>query len=199
MEDHTKYDNESYTQDHVGTGAEISTENDVPANLNDGPASANLHDDGAPSSAPVVALESPYAAHERRSSTISPRKEDSSLNAATAAASTVAGAEAGALLEREIFQHELAQSVADNAQLHIPPRSPRRRALMRSRQLLHCAANSRPLAWSSKTCAGHVRTSQRASPSGPTPRTRPRPRRPTKLSFYAFGRSSWKTTSTLAA
>ena len=51
MEDHTKYDNESYTQDHVGTGAEISTENDVPANLNDGPASAKFHDAGAPSSA----------------------------------------------------------------------------------------------------------------------------------------------------
>ena len=69
MEDQTQHDDESYNQDNVGTGAEISTENDVPANLNDGPASANFHDDGAPSSAPAVALESPYAAHERRSST----------------------------------------------------------------------------------------------------------------------------------
>ena len=69
MEDQTQHDDESYNQDNVGTGAEISTENDVLAHLNDGPASANFHDDGAPSSAPVVALESPYAAHERRSST----------------------------------------------------------------------------------------------------------------------------------
>ena len=113
MADQTQHDDESHTQDNVGTGAEISTENDVPANLNDGPATANLHEDGAP----AVALESPYAAQERRSSTISPRKEDSSLHAATDAASTVAGAEAGAFLEREIYQHELAQSVADNAQL----------------------------------------------------------------------------------
>ena len=52
MEDQTQHDDESYNQDNVGTGAEISTENDVLAHLNDGPASANFHDDGAPSSAP---------------------------------------------------------------------------------------------------------------------------------------------------
>ena len=79
MEDQTQHDDESYNQDNVGTGAEISTENDVLAPLNDGFASANFHDDGAPSSAPSVALESPFAAHEQRSSTIPPRKEESSL------------------------------------------------------------------------------------------------------------------------
>ena len=104
-------DDESYNQDNAGTGAEIFTENDAPANLHDGP-------DGAPHSALAVALESPYAAfNARRSSTIFTRNDDSSLNAAAAAASTVAGAEAGAILEREISQHELAQSVADNAQV----------------------------------------------------------------------------------
>ena len=34
MADQTKNDNESYTQDNAGTGAENFTENDVPANLN---------------------------------------------------------------------------------------------------------------------------------------------------------------------
>ena len=56
MEDQTQHDDESYNQDNVGTGiltgAEISTENDALAHLNDGPASGNFHDDGAPSSAP---------------------------------------------------------------------------------------------------------------------------------------------------
>ena len=52
MADQPQHDDESFNQDNVSTGAEISTKNDVPANLNDGPASANFHDDGAPSSAP---------------------------------------------------------------------------------------------------------------------------------------------------
>ena len=38
---------EDESQDNVGTGAEISTENDVPANVHDGP-------DGAPQILPVV-------------------------------------------------------------------------------------------------------------------------------------------------
>ena len=48
---------EDESQDNVGTGAAISTENDVPANLHDGL-------DGAPQSAPSVALESPSAAND---------------------------------------------------------------------------------------------------------------------------------------
>ena len=72
------------SQDNVGTGAEISTENDVTATLHDGP-------DGAPHSASVVALELPHAANARRSSTIFHRKDASSINAAAAAASTVEG------------------------------------------------------------------------------------------------------------
>ena len=55
---------EDESQDNVGTGAEISTENDITAKLHDGP-------DGAPQSAPAVALESPCAAHDRRHSYIS--------------------------------------------------------------------------------------------------------------------------------
>ena len=45
-------------------GAEISTENDVPANLHDGP-------DGAPQSAPAVALASPSAANDENSGGVS--------------------------------------------------------------------------------------------------------------------------------
>ena len=74
---------EDESQDNVGTGAEISTENDVPANFYDGP-------DGAPLSATAVALESPSAAHDRRSSTLPPLRDGNSLNAAAAAAPTVA-------------------------------------------------------------------------------------------------------------
>ena len=66
---------EDESQDNVGTGAEISTENDAPANFYDGP-------DGAPLSATAVALESPSAAHDRRSSTLFPLRDDNSLNAA---------------------------------------------------------------------------------------------------------------------
>ena len=71
---------EDESQDNVGTGAEISTENDVPAKFYDGP-------DGAPLSATAVALESPSAAHDRRSSTLfpltpSPLRDDNPLNAA---------------------------------------------------------------------------------------------------------------------
>ena len=102
------------SHDNVGTGAEISTENDITASLHDGP-------DGAPQSAPAVALESPSAAHDYRSSTLFPRRDDNSLNAAAAAAPTVAGAEAGAIIEREIYQHELAQSVEENEQQWLPP------------------------------------------------------------------------------
>ncbi len=43
MQDQIQHDDESYTQDNVGTGAEISTENDVPANLNDGPSLSCLY------------------------------------------------------------------------------------------------------------------------------------------------------------
>ena len=52
------------SQDNVGTGAEISTENDITANLHDGP-------DGAPQSAPAVALESPSAANDENSGGVS--------------------------------------------------------------------------------------------------------------------------------
>ena len=38
MVDQPQHDDESFNQDNAGTGAEISTENDVPANLHDGPA-----------------------------------------------------------------------------------------------------------------------------------------------------------------
>jgi hypothetical protein len=110
MADQPQNDDESSNLDNAGIVAEISTENDVTATLHDGP-------DGAPHSAPVVALELPHAANARRSSTIFHRKDASSINAAAAAASTVAGAEAGANLEREIFRDELAQFVADNAHL----------------------------------------------------------------------------------
>ena len=37
MADQPQHDNESFTQDNVSTGTEISTDNDVPANLHDGP------------------------------------------------------------------------------------------------------------------------------------------------------------------
>ena len=50
MADQPQHDDELINQDNVSTGAEISTKNDVPANLNDGP-------DGAPQSAPAVALD----------------------------------------------------------------------------------------------------------------------------------------------
>ena len=49
---------EDESQDNVGTGAEISTKNGVPANFYDGP-------NGAPQSAPAAALDSPPAAHDR--------------------------------------------------------------------------------------------------------------------------------------
>ena len=90
MADQPQNDDESSNLDNAGIVAEISTENDVTATLHDGP-------DGAPHSAPVVALELPHAANARRSSTIFHRKDASSINAAAAAASTVAGAEAGAV------------------------------------------------------------------------------------------------------
>ena len=93
MADQPQHDDESFNQDNVSTGAEISTKNDVPANLHDGP-------DGAPQSAPAVALESPSAAHDCRSSTLFPRRDDNSLNAAADAAPTVAGAAAGAIINR---------------------------------------------------------------------------------------------------
>ena len=64
MEDQPQHDEES--QDNVGTGAEISTENDVTANLHDGP-------DGAPRSAPAVALESPSAANDANNGGVSVR------------------------------------------------------------------------------------------------------------------------------
>ena len=80
-----------------------------------------------------------------------------------------------------------------------PPRTQRRRVLLRSRKLPHCAVNSRPLDWSSMICTGHVRyrthqrrvrTSQHAHSTCPQPQIPPRPRHPTKLRFYASGRSS---------
>ena len=88
------------SQDNVGTGAEISTENDVPAILYDG--SDGVPQSGAPQSAPAVALDSPSAAHDRRPSALFPLRADTSLTAA-AATPTVAGAEAAAKLEREIY------------------------------------------------------------------------------------------------
>ena len=78
-----RINHEDEPQDNVGTGAEISTENDVPAIFYDGP-------DGAPLSATAVALESPSAAHDRRSSMLFPLRDGNSLNAAAAAAPTVA-------------------------------------------------------------------------------------------------------------
>ena len=66
---------ESVTTDNVSTGAKISIDNDVPANLYVDP-------DGVTQSAPAVALESPYVEHDRRSSTIFPRREDASVTAA---------------------------------------------------------------------------------------------------------------------
>ena len=52
------------SHDNVGTGAEISTENDITASLHDSP-------DGAPQSAPAVALESPSAANDENSGGVS--------------------------------------------------------------------------------------------------------------------------------
>ena len=54
-----------------------------------------------------MALESPYAEYDRRSSTIFPRKEDSSVPEARDVEPT----------ERDIYIHELAESVANNARL----------------------------------------------------------------------------------
>ena len=85
---------EDESQGNVGTGAEISTENDVPADFYAGP-------DGAPQSSPAVALDSPSAAHDRRSSALFSLRDDISLTAA-AATPTVAGAEAGKNSEREV-------------------------------------------------------------------------------------------------
>ena len=62
---------------------------------------------GAHQSVPVVALDSPSAAHHRRSSTFFPLRADTSPTDA-AAAPTVAGAAAAAQLEREIYMDELA-------------------------------------------------------------------------------------------
>ena len=84
---------EDESQDNVGTGAEISTKNDVPANVHDGP-------DGAPQIAPAVALPSPTDAQVRRSSTLFSRRDDNPLNAAADAAPTVAGAAVGAIINR---------------------------------------------------------------------------------------------------
>ena len=64
MEDQPQHDDESFNQDNAGTGAVISTENDAPANLHDGP-------DGAPRSAPAVALESPSAANDENNGGVS--------------------------------------------------------------------------------------------------------------------------------
>ena len=72
--DQPQQDDESFTKDNVSTGAENSTANDVPANLHDGP-------DGVTQSAPAVALESPSAERDRRSSTLFPRREGHSINA----------------------------------------------------------------------------------------------------------------------
>ena len=99
---------EDESQDNVGTGAEISTENDAPATFYDGP-------DGAPQSSPAVALDSPPAAHDRRPSALFPLRDDTSLTAA-AATPTVGGVEAGTNSEREIYQSELAQSIEGNFQ-----------------------------------------------------------------------------------
>ena len=93
---------EDESQANAGTGAALSTDNDVQANSYDGP-------DGAPQSAPAVALDSPSAAHDRRPSALFSLRADTSLTAA-AATPTVAGAEAAAAkLEREIYLSELAQ------------------------------------------------------------------------------------------
>ena len=133
------------SQDNVGTGAEISTDNEAPAIFSAG--SDGVHPSGATPSAPavsshsseaetkasaataeaamgfmdtmadlpggahqsvpVVALDSPSAAHHRRSSTFFPLRADTSPTDA-AAAPTVAGAAAAAQLEREIYMDELA-------------------------------------------------------------------------------------------
>ncbi len=71
---------------------------------------------GAHQSVPVVALDSPSAAHHRRSSTFFPLRADTSPTDA-AAAPTVAGAAAAGQLEREIYMDELAQSQEDIARL----------------------------------------------------------------------------------
>ena len=54
------------SQDHAGTGATISTDNEVPANSYEA----------------QIALDSPSAAHNRRSSAIFNPRDDYSLNAA---------------------------------------------------------------------------------------------------------------------
>ena len=110
MADQPPNEDESFTTDNVSTRAKISIDNDVPENLHAFP-------DGVTQSAPAVALESPYEEHDRRSSTISHRREDTSVTAAADVAPTVAGAAVGATFEREIYQYELAQSLADNARL----------------------------------------------------------------------------------
>ena len=88
----------------------MSTGNDAPANSYDGPV-------GAPQIAPAVALASPYAAPDRRSSTLFPLRDANSLHDAADAASTVAGAAAGATIEQELYQDALVQSREENARL----------------------------------------------------------------------------------
>ena len=91
---------ESVNTDHASTAAKILIDYDTPANLYADP-------DGATHSAQAVALESPYEENDRRSSTIFPRKEDSSVPEARDVEPT----------ERDIYIHELAESVANNARL----------------------------------------------------------------------------------
>ena len=126
-------------EDNLGTGAEISTENDTPAHFYDlpdeeesratsGTGAASTADnvvpttsydgpDGATQNASAVALASPYAAPDRRSSTLFPLRDANSLHDAADAASTVAGAAAGATIEQELYQDALVQSREENARL----------------------------------------------------------------------------------
>ena len=142
------------SQDNVGTGAEISTENDVTTIFYDGSDGAPLsgatprapafssHSSeaetkasaaaaaatkgfmdtleelpgGVHQSVPVIALDSPSAAHNRRSSALFPLRADTSPTDA-AATPTEAGAAAAVQLEREVYLSELARSQEDIARL----------------------------------------------------------------------------------